>query len=240
MQAFMAVYVPGWLIFIGGIVLISTVNGATVQALVNRVGRSNTQIWYMKPGIFVHELLHAIVARLFGLQVTNFSLRADPRQGSAAHVSLQYQRHNPIAQLGLFLSSSAPVWGISLILLVLGRWAFFPAGSQVWQVFVTTASLGEKWVMMREMMQINWRWLLIFFVLTLVLTPGVALSHRDLQNMWQSAPIAFLVTIVIFYSLLTFWPAGFAWWAWVNLNLLLLNLVMLSFSLLIWLLVSMF
>lgn len=90
MQAFMAVYVPSWLIFIGGIVLISTVNGATVQALVNRVGRSNTQIWYMKPGIFVHELLHAIVARLFGLQVTNFSLRADPRQGSAAHVSLQY------------------------------------------------------------------------------------------------------------------------------------------------------
>ncbi len=40
MQAFMAIYVPGWLIFIGGIVLISTVNGATVQALVNRVGRS--------------------------------------------------------------------------------------------------------------------------------------------------------------------------------------------------------
>ncbi len=32
MQAFMAVYVPGWLIFIGGIMLISTVNGATVQA----------------------------------------------------------------------------------------------------------------------------------------------------------------------------------------------------------------
>ncbi|EGF35641.1 hypothetical protein AAULR_08116, partial [Lacticaseibacillus rhamnosus MTCC 5462] len=25
-------------------------------------------------GNFVHELLHAIVARLFGLQVTNFSL----------------------------------------------------------------------------------------------------------------------------------------------------------------------
>lgn len=57
----------------------------------------------MKPGIFVHELLLDIVARSFGLQVTNFSLRADPRTGSAALVSLTYTRHNPIAQSGLFL-----------------------------------------------------------------------------------------------------------------------------------------
>lgn len=39
MQAFMAIVVPGWLIFIGGIVLNCTVHGATVTALVNRVGR---------------------------------------------------------------------------------------------------------------------------------------------------------------------------------------------------------
>ena len=62
MQAFTAVYLPGWLIFIGGMLIISSVNAATVQAMVNRAGRSNTQLWYMKPGIFVHELLHAVVA----------------------------------------------------------------------------------------------------------------------------------------------------------------------------------
>lgn len=177
MQVFMNVYVPGWLIFIGGILLISAVNGATVQAMVNHAGRSNTQIWYMKPGIFVHELLHAAVARLFGLQVTNFSLRADPLQGSAAHVSLRYDRHDPLAQLGLFLSSSAPVWGISVVLLVLGRWAFFPAGNQVWEVLAASSSLSEKWVMMRSMVVVNWQWLAIFLVVTLILTPGVALSH---------------------------------------------------------------
>ena len=96
MQAFTAVYLPGWLIFIGGMLIISSVNAPTVQAMVNRAGRSNTQLWYMKPGIFVHELLHAVVARLFGLQVTNFSMRADVVSGSAAHVSLRYTRlgHN--------------------------------------------------------------------------------------------------------------------------------------------------
>ncbi|MDG3061780.1 hypothetical protein KTT66_03675 [Lacticaseibacillus casei] len=238
MQAFMNVYVPGWLIFIGGILLISVVNGATVQAMVNHAGRSNTQIWYMKPGIFVHELLHAAIARVFGLQVTNFSLRADPLQGSAAHVSLRYDRHDPLAQLGLFLSSSAPVWGISIVLLVLGRWAFFPAGNQVWQVLAASSSLSEKWVMMRGMVAINWQWLAIFLVVTLILTPGVALSHRDLQNMWQSAPVAFLGTMVIFYLFLTFWPAGFSWWTLLNLNLLLLDLMVLGFSLVIWFVVN--
>lgn len=89
MQAFTAVYLPGWLIFIGGMLIISSVNAATVQAMVNRAGRSNTQLWYMKPGIFVHELLHAVVARLFGLQVTNFSMRADVVSGSACQSAVQ-------------------------------------------------------------------------------------------------------------------------------------------------------
>ncbi len=44
MQAFMAIYVPGWLIFIGGIVLISTVNGRQFKpwliALVGLIRRS--------------------------------------------------------------------------------------------------------------------------------------------------------------------------------------------------------
>lgn len=199
MQAFTAVYLPGWLIFIGGMLIISSVNAATVQAMVNRAGRSNTQLWYMKPGIFVHELLHAVVARLFGLQVTNFSMRADVVSGSAAHVSLRYNRRSPWAQLGLFLSSSAPVWGISTVLLIMGRWAFFPTDGRLWPVLTAATSLNEKWLAMRGLIQINWVWFAAFIVTALVLTPGIALSAQDLRNMWRSAPIVFLLTIVIFY-----------------------------------------
>ena len=225
MQAFTAVYLPGWLIFIGGMLIISSVNAATVQAMVNRAGRSNTQLWYMKPGIFVHELLHAVVARLFGLQVTNFSMRADVVSGSAAHVSLRYNRRSLWAQLVLFLSSSAPVWGISTVLLIMGRWAFFPTDGRLWPVLTAATSLNEKWFA-------------AFIVTALVLTPGIALSAQDLRNMWRSAPIVFLLTIVIFYVFLTFWPAGFAWWSLLNLNVLLLDAIMLLFSILIWLLAS--
>ncbi|MGO2744053.1 MAG: hypothetical protein ACTIAB_01660 [Lacticaseibacillus paracasei] len=238
MQAFTAVYLPGWLIFIGGMLIISSVNAATVQAMVNRAGRSNTQLWYMKPGVFVHELLHAVVARLFGLQVTNFSMRADVVSGSAAHVSLRYNRRSPWAQLGLFLSSSASVWGISTVLLIMGRWAFFPTDGRLWPVLTAATSLNEKWLAMRGLIQINWVWFAAFIVTALVLTPGIALSAQDLRNMWRSAPIVFLLTIVIFYVFLTFWPAGFAWWSLLNLNVLLLDAIMLLFSILIWLLAS--
>ncbi|EKQ13448.1 hypothetical protein LCAA2362_0780 [Lacticaseibacillus casei A2-362] len=37
---------------------------------------------------------------------------------------------------------------------------------------------------------------------------------------------------------MTFWPAGFAWWSLLNLNVLLLDAIMLLFSILIWLLAS--
>ncbi len=41
-----------------------------------------------------------------------------------------------------------------------------------------------------------------------------------------------------FLCFLTFWPAGFAWWSLLNLNVLLLDAIMLLFSILIWLLAS--
>ncbi len=60
---------------------------------------------------------------------------------------------------------------------------------------------------MRGLIQINWVWFAAFIVTALVLTPGIALSAQDLRNMWRSAPIVFLLTIVIFmfFDVLASW-----------------------------------
>ncbi|WP_054722655.1 hypothetical protein [Lacticaseibacillus nasuensis] len=152
--------------------LMAVIAGNTTQQLVNRTGRSNGQLWFMKPGILVHEALHAVVGLVFGLHITAFSLR--PTADSAAHVSFRYASHSWRARLGLFFSASAPVWGISATLLLLGKRAWWP--QQAWAA-ISPHNLAP-----------DWPWVAGWALLTVMLTFGLALSHQDLVNMWRGTP----------------------------------------------------
>ncbi|WP_461213459.1 hypothetical protein [Lacticaseibacillus sp. GG6-2] len=186
---------------------LSWLNSQTVQAVVNRTGKANFQLWLMRPGIFVHETLHALVGLLFGVQVTQFSLRPDAN--SAAHVSFRYNRHSWWQRLGVALASAAPLWGIGSFLLLLGKHAWFPGVS--WQKLGEVAPTPD------------WPWVLGWLVAAVLLTFGASLSRQDLRNTWVGLPLVIVLLIIVFFGLHFFAPVGLT--SWVQFNVLLAKVI---------------
>lgn len=164
----------------------------------------------MKPGIFVHELLHAMVGWLFGVKISGFSMRAD--QDSAAHVTFNFNRRSLRQCLGVGLASAAPVWGISGILLVVGKRAWFHkvALSQL-------STLGPN---------PDWAWVIGWIALTILLTFGASLSQQDLKNTLIGLPIFVGLLIGVALLMLWLWPTGLGMWRQLNVLLLAVVLVM--------------
>mgnify|MGYP004469623715 CR=1 FL=1 len=187
---------------------LSWLNAATIQQVVNRTGKSNSQLWLMKPGIFVHELLHAIVGWLFGVQISGFSMRPD--HDSAAHVTFNYNRRSLRQRLGVSLASAAPVWGISAILLIVGKRAWFHK------------------VALNQLLTLgphpDWQWVAGWIVLTILLTFGASLSQQDLKNTLIGLPILIGLLVMTALIMVWTWPAGLK--VWLQLNVLLLAVVL--------------
>lgn len=188
--------------------VLSWLNAATIQQVVNRTGKSNSQLWLMKPGIFVHELLHALVGWLFGVQISGFSMHPD--QDSAAHVTFNYNRHSLRQCLGVSLASAAPVWGISAILLIVGKRAWFHK------------------VALNQLLTVgpnpDWKWVIGWGALTILLTFGASLSKQDLKNTLIGLPILIGLLVIVALIMVWLWPAGIK--AWLQLNVLLLAMVL--------------
>lgn len=184
-------------------VALSWLNGRTVQTVVNRTGKANSQLWLMRPGIFVHEALHAVVGLLFGVRVTQFSLRPDAT--SAAHVSFRYNPHSLRQRLGVAFASAAPLWGIGATLLLLGKRAWFPGVA--WAQLLTTAPAPD------------WPWVLGWLVAAVLLSFGASLSQQDLRNTWIGLPVILGGLLLIFAAA---WFLAPTWLdAWMQLNRLL-------------------
>ncbi|WP_125711287.1 hypothetical protein [Lacticaseibacillus porcinae] len=183
--------------------VLSWLNAMTIQQVVNRTGKANSQLWLMKPGILVHELLHAIVGWLFGVGISGFSMRPD--QDSAAHVTFNYNRHSLRQRLGVGLASAAPVWGIGGILLAVGKRAWFHNVP-----FSALLNVGP---------QPDWPWVIGWSLLTILLTFGASLSPQDLKNTLIGLPI--VVILLGLAALLTawLWPAGITIWRQANILL---------------------
>ncbi|WP_407895618.1 hypothetical protein [Lacticaseibacillus sp. N501-2] len=187
---------------------LSWLNAATIQQVVDRTGKPNSQLWLMKPGIFVHEALHAAVGRLFGVQIAGFSMRPDAR--SAAHVTFNYKRHSLWQRLGVGLASAAPIWGISGILLAVGKRAWFHKVPVAQLLTVGPTP--------------DWPWVIGWFCLTILLTFGASLSKQDLKNTLIGLPILVIILLAVAALMNWLWPAGLS--AWAQLNGLLLAVVM--------------
>ena len=189
---------------------LSWLNAATIQQVVNRTGKSNSQLWLMKPGIFVHELCHAVVGWLFGVQISGFSMRPD--QDSAAHVTFNYNPHSLRQRLGVGLASAAPVFGISGILLAVGKRAWF---HKVALRQLSTPGPNP-----------DWAWVAGWLVLTILLTFGASLSKQDLKNTLIGLPIFIGILVITALLMVWLWPAGLILWRQLNMLLLAVMVVM--------------
>ncbi|WP_125706369.1 hypothetical protein [Lacticaseibacillus daqingensis] len=176
-----------FLLLVGLAAGLTWLNDATLQRLVNRTGTASPQLWLARPGLLFHELAHAVVGRLFGLRIAEFSLRADAR--SAGHVTFRLKRHALWQRLGLFWAAGAPVWAASLVILLLGKrawWAGQPWAQISWQTLTP-----------------RWGWVAAWVVVCGLLSLGASLSSADFKQMLAGAPVAIGLLVGLF---------GLMWW----------------------------
>ncbi|MHA3066476.1 hypothetical protein [Lacticaseibacillus saniviri] len=233
-QLFMQTLGSSLIIFSGGIMLLKWLSDSTVQHLVNRAGRSNSELWYMRPGIFIHELWHAAIAVLFGIHVSKLSMRPDYRNNSAAHVDMQYNPAKWRHRVGLLFSSTAPAWGNALIMMLLTRQAFFQNNISLdWDIrqSVATNQIAPLFRGLQDI-TINWPWLAALLLVGLVLTPGFSPSTQDLKNALSGLPWLLAALAGIF--VLSGWVFRSWLWVWMRLNIdmAITFVVILVFSLL--------
>lgn len=190
------------LIMIAAAVIISFINARTIQHIVNVTGKSNTELWLMKPGLWVHEAAHAVIGRLFGLHVQAFSVHESADRRSAGHVTFTVKRHSLWQLLGLFFAGGAPVWVFGAVVLIIGKRAFWP-GQPVALVAPGT-------------MLPDWPWVCFWLLITLVLSLGASLSAQDLRVMMRGLPAFAGLLLLLAGGLDWLLPAALATWAAVN------------------------
>lgn len=191
-------------ILLASAMILSWLNARTIQHIVNVTGKSNAQLWEMLPGLWVHETAHALVGRLFGLHIQEFSVHQSADRRAAGHVTFSFNKHSLWQRLGLFFAGGAPIWTFGAVVLVIGKRAFWPGQP------LALVGLGT--------MMPAWPWVGAWLLLTLLLSFGASLSSADLRTMMRGLPVfavlllaaAGLVRLVAPASLLT----------WVSLNVL--------------------
>ncbi|KRN23542.1 hypothetical protein [Lacticaseibacillus camelliae] len=208
-------------------IILSWINGRTIQHIVNVTGKSNAQLPLMKPGLWVHETAHALVGRLFGLRIQEFSVSQSADRRSAGHVTFRFKKHSLWQRLGLFFAGGAPVWVFGAVVLMIGKRAFWPGQP--------LALVGWGTILPA------WPWALAWLVITLTLSFGASLSAADLHTTLRGMP-AFAVMLLavsgvltlVAPSALTSWSALNVLMAWIGGLLIVIALAMNLISHLLW------
>ncbi|WP_461226804.1 hypothetical protein [Lacticaseibacillus suihuaensis] len=180
--------------------VLTGLNHATLQRLVNLAQRDSAHVWWAKPGLWWHETTHALVGALFGLHIAEFSLRA--RGETAGHVTFRLRPRSWWQHLGLFLAAGAPVWTSSCAILLVGKAVWWP--HVAWNA-VSQSTLAPNWLGVGA-------WVLMSLVLSL----GAVLSVADLRQLLRGTPAAVALLLVVFAALAWCWPAGLVVWKRLN------------------------
>ncbi|MGM9892587.1 hypothetical protein [Limosilactobacillus sp.] len=152
-------------------------------------------------GVIVHELSHLLVALLFGHHINDFRLLITNVQesgGALGYVNHSWNRKNYYQFLGNALIGTAPIFGCTLVLLLLTRF-MVPAVYQ-WGLQQTASLLGLPVSTNVIASPVNWLLVIIWIVLSVNITiGGFDLSDADLKS-----TIPAFITLFVIIGLLLF------------------------------------
>lgn len=197
------------LLLVAGALGLSWLNTATIQHLVNVRGKNSSQLWLTKPGLWLHELSHALLGRLFGMQIADFSVHDGPQASCAGHVTLRFRQQSLWQRFGLFFAGGAPLWVSGALELISARYVFWP---QVPLALINQATFNP-----------DWRWALAWLVGVFLINLGASLSAADIKMMLRGLPVAAVLLVIVALLLWAAAPAVLT--QWVALNWLLARLI---------------
>lgn len=223
---------------------LTIVNRSTKRLLANAFS-INSQVYFGFLGIFLHELSHYLMAKLFGHQIVAVRFLKLPHMASEAdengmqssrdralgYVNHTWNQRNFYQVLGNLFIGIAPIFGCTLALLGFARLLvpnLFGAIISLlqspltvdWSTFFLTLTDGHQ----------SWLLWLIFIIISLSISiGGFDLSQADLKNSWQGL-ISFVLLIILLTLIFTFIGLS-TWWLKVISQFGIIILIVLGYSL---------
>lgn len=154
-------------------------------------------------GVIVHELSHLLVAILFGHHIDNFRLLITDVQGSngaLGYVNHSWNKKNYYQFMGNTLIGTAPIFGCTIVLLLLTR--FLVPGIYQWGVQYMANLLGLSFSPSIAVGPINWLFIILWVILSINVTiGGFDLSDADLKGTVPAFVTLFVITGVLLFLL---------------------------------------
>jgi len=201
------------LIFFVFLFLLSKISDLTLTNYYSAVGWKGI-LWTAWIGTPIHELSHAIMAKLFGHKVTKISLfRPHGTNGTLGYVDHTYDRKNFFHQIGVFFVGIAPLISGSIALIALTYW-LLPNGKEIIKtIFLNNLSwqelpnfliaTGKQIFSYQNFSQPIFP---LFLYLSFAVASHMSPSRSDMRGFWQGLAFVVVITMIIDAILLLFFP----------------------------------
>lgn len=165
------------------VVALTYINRNSKQRLAQRLGAKSI-VYIGGLGVIVHELSHLLVALLFGHHINSFRLLITDVSndgGALGYVNHSWNKKNYYQFLGNALIGTAPIFGCTLVLILLTR--FMVPGLYQWGLQSLSDLLGLTISTNIPVRPGNWLMTIIWAILSINITiGGFDLSNADLKS----------------------------------------------------------
>lgn len=240
---------------LAGVMGLTFINRESKRLLGNTWG-IKAEIYLGGLGVAIHELSHLIMALIFGHRITKVKLLVMPwqinrqspdEQGALGYVSHVWDDNNFYQSIGNALIGTAPIWGCSLVLILLTK-GLVPEIYQGYQFLSQNLSNQNSLAGTLRLFPLaiihmtaptSFRGILRFIIWALlsvnITVGGFDLSPADFKNA-RMALIELFGILVVIFSLLSFWGLAGTIAYWLGRYLIwLMTILVLSF---VWSVVS--
>lgn len=169
-------------------------------------------IWTAWIGTPIHELSHAIMAKIFGHKITEFAIfRPNEETGGLGYVNHTYNRFNPYQRIGNFPIAIAPLFFGSIFLIFL-LYLLVPNSKEIFAPIANNIGFSEVFFNSFKDAIINffspenlhsWNFW-IFLYISFCVASHIGISKADRRGMWDGF---FWMTflIIIINAIFLFW-----------------------------------
>lgn len=186
------------------VVALTYINRNSKQRLAQRLGAKSI-VYIGGLGVIVHELSHLLVALLFGHHINSFRLLITdvPDNGGAlGYVNHSWNRKNYYQFLGNALIGTAPIFGCTIVLILLTR--FLVPGFYQWGLQYLGNFLGMTISTSVPVGSGNWLLTIIWMALSINITiGGFDLSNADLKSTLPAFGTLLVIIGLLLFLLVT-------------------------------------
>lgn len=148
---------------------------------------NNAGVWLLAPGVIIHELSHAIMSLIFGMQITDMKLFIPHSpDGTLGYVSTAYNTSSLKDRIGMVFVGIAPLIGNTFLVCLIYNLMFKQNAIIIWKnIKILFKQPNALFTILSQLFNItnyNPFKLIVFIIVMIILLSGFSLSQADLNT----------------------------------------------------------